>query len=365
MTSARRSSRWMKLLMMIGVLALAAAACGDDDGGDSGDGAPDEQVAADDDAAEAASLTVATPFPSGLAFPDLYIADAQGYFAEENLEVTVEPLDGSGATLQALETDSADVAVPSPGPVMQGVQQGAEITSIFTSYHSGIFSVVTTPDSGIEELADLQGASVGVGALDGGEVPVVTAMLADAGLEEGTDYELLAVGDGGTALTALRNGDVAAYGAAFIDVLIIEGSGQELVDLTPEQFVTGTDVHFAVGNDMLADESDIAARFTRALAKGAAWLQANPDEALDVVCGEFPEECEDEEFARDILDAVIELETLPESADGQYGYTDLDNLQVFADTLAEEGELEGEIDVTEMFSNEFIEEANDFGESDL
>jgi NitT/TauT family transport system substrate-binding protein len=115
-----------------------------------------------------------------------------------------------------------------------------------------------------------------------------------------------------------------------------------------------------VSGDMRNDDPELIVRFGRALAQGADWLHANPDKALDLICKEFPEECEDRKFAEALLDAVIELETLPPGADGQWGYTDVEAIQEFADLLFEEGELQQEADVSEMFTNEFVPDFNAF-----
>jgi NitT/TauT family transport system substrate-binding protein len=344
-----RRLKWIVMVLVAGLLATGLVACGGDDVASEGtsSGAP-----------EATTLTVATPFPSGLAFPELFVAIARKNFDDENLTIEVEPLDGSGSTLQALATGQVDVAVPSPGPIMQAAQRGGTPLSIYTSYQRGIFSLITSPETGVRSLEDLEGKTIGVGALDSGEVPVVKAMLATVGLEEGDGYKLLAVGDGGTASAALQRGEIAAYGAAFVDILILEGSGAELIDLSPEGFQGGTDTHYVVSKDMRDSDPDVIVRFGRALAEGAAWLHENPDQALDLICDRFPEECEDREFAQQLLDAVLELQKLPPSADGQWGYTDMDAIQEFGDMLFEQGELQAKPDVSQMFTDEFVPDFN-------
>jgi NitT/TauT family transport system substrate-binding protein len=348
--------RFTRLGTVAIALMLVTASCGDDDDTDdaSGDGEREGTV----------SLTVATPFPSAAGFFDLYAADSKGYFEEENLDISIEPLDGSGAALQALETGSADVAVSSPGPLMQAVEEGGDLVSMFTGYQDGIFSLVTLADSDVQSIEDLRGTTVGVGALDAGETPVVKSILSEAGLQEGTDYQLLAVGDGGTASAALGAGDVSAYGAAFIDVLILEASGFETRDLTPADFELGTDEHYVVTGEMFED-ADVVERFGRALAKGHAFAMANQDEALDIACEAVPEECEDRAFAEEFLAAVAALKELPESAGGQWGFTDLDAMEVFAAQLVAQAELTDDPDVAAIFRNDYVEAYNNFDEADL
>jgi ABC-type nitrate/sulfonate/bicarbonate transport system substrate-binding protein len=129
---------------------------------------------------------VVIPFPSGAVFYPLFVAQEKGWFAEEGIEVTVEPVDGSGATIQQLAAGQAQVAVPSPGPFMQAVARGEDLRSVYTLYQSNVFSIQAPADSDIRSLADLEGKTVGVGALDGGETPFVRAALKEvADLDEG------------------------------------------------------------------------------------------------------------------------------------------------------------------------------------
>ena len=351
------SKRWKWLGILLAFFVIAAA-CSSDGGGD-GDG----DAADGDGDGDMVSLTVVTPFPFASGFYQVYAADANGYFADEGIEVTIEPLDGSGATISAVEGGSADVGIPSPGPIMQAVEEGAEIVSIFTGYQSGIFTLVVPEGSEVTSPADLAGTTVGVGALDGGEVPVVRAILSEAGLEEGVDYELLAVGDGGTAGPGLQGGDVAAYGAAFIDVLILDATGVPTVDITGEG-LGDTDEHFVVSVDNF-ENADWIEGFGRALARASAWGPDNFDGVLEISCSVFVEECEDMEFIEAALADVIGFKELPASADGQWGLTDVESLQAFADSLFEQGELTEEADVEAIFRNDFVAGYNDFDPNDL
>jgi NitT/TauT family transport system substrate-binding protein len=381
--------------LIVSALIVIAGACGDDDddGGNGGaadtgavttgdtatttgdtggteataeTGATDTEASEETDgAAEAASLTVATPFPSAIVFPDLYAADGRGYFEDENLDVTIEPLDGSGAALQAVESGAADVALVSPGPLMQAVERGSDFVSVFTAYQDGIFSLVTLEDSDVSSIEDLSGTTVGVGALDGGETPVVKSMLAAAGLQEGEDYELLAVGDGGTAAGALEGGDISAYGAAFIDVLIMEAGGFTTTDLTPSDFEQGGDSMYVFSGDAVENDPALVERFGRALARGMQWATDNPADSLELSCQVFPEECEDQAFAEQILDEVLAFTVLPDAAEGQWGFQDLEANEVFAQQLVDQGELTEPPDIAAIFNNDFLDTYNDFDPAEL
>ena len=350
------------LILLVAALTAIGAGCGGDD-----DGAADQTpatTATTTEERETIELTATIPFPSGVAFYPLYVAQARGYFEEEGLSVKVEPVDGSGATLQQLLAGNADFALPSPGPFMQSVARDADLISVYTLYQQNVFSVQTLDDSEIQSLADLKGKTVGVGALDGGETPFVKAALAEAaGLKEG-DYKLLAVGDGGAATVALQRGDVAAYAAAFPDVAIMRLRGLELRNLLPDDFQSFFDSLVVVQRDFAADNPDAIAGLGRALAKATVWGLENPEGVVDITSKAFPEEADDREFTIALLKETQSLYELPGGEDDKWGYAEPGAVERYMSFLVEQGELKEPVD-TGIFVNEHVDEYNDFDRGGL
>jgi NitT/TauT family transport system substrate-binding protein len=356
-------------------VSLLAAACGSDS--DDGDGAEPsapasggvdttvastdastdtEPVADDEDLRE---LTVTIPFPSGAVFYPLFVAEDLGYFAEEGLTVTVEPVDGSGAIMQSILSQQAEIGLPSPGPLLQAVNEGAELQSVYTLFQSNVFALVTPSDGEVAELADLEGATIGVGTLDGGEVPFVRALLSqEAGLEEG-DYDLLAVGDGGTAAVALEGGDVIAYAAAFPDVAILRLQGLDVTDLISPTFESFFDSVVTMETSFIEENPDVVEGFGRALAKATQWGFDNPNDIIDITSSYFPEEGDDPELTQAFLDETITLFELPPGAEGQFGLAVPEAVEDYTGFLLEQGEIEA-IPEAVVFSNDFVPAYNDF-----
>lgn len=308
--------------------------------------------------AEMTDLTVTIPFPSGAVFYPLYVADDLGYYEDEGLSVTVEPLDGSGAILQALLSGQAEIGLPSPGPLLQAISEGAEFASVYTLFQSNVFALVAPAGGEVADLADLEGAMIGVGTLDGGEVPFVRAMLAqEAGLEEG-DYNLLAVGDGGTAAVALERGDVVAYAASFPDVAILKLQGLELVDLISDEFRSFFDSVVVMERSFIDENPEVVEAFGRAIARATQWGFDNPDGVIDITSKYFPEEGEDRELTQAFLDETITLFELPPEADGQFGYAVPEAVESYVGFLVEQGELE-QAPAEDVFINDFVPAYND------
>jgi NitT/TauT family transport system substrate-binding protein len=362
---SKRTSAVFLLALAAVLLALVAAGCaGDDDDESAGQEGGTTAATTGEEPRENVELTVTIPFPSGVAFYPLFVAEDRGYFEEEGLSVDVQPVDGSGATLQQLLAGSADVALPSPGPFMQGVARGNDLVSVYTLYQQNVFSVQTLADSDVQSLADLEGQTVGVGALDGGETPFVKAALSEeAGLEEG-DYKLLAVGDGGAASVALRRGDVAAYAAAFPDVATMRLRGLDLRNLLPETFQSFFDSLVVVERSFVEDNPEAVAGLGRALAKATVWGMENPEGVLDITGKSFPEENEDRDFTLALLKETQSLYELPDGAESRWGEAREEAVERYMNFLVEQGELEQPVD-TDIFVNDFVDQYNDFDEAGL
>jgi NitT/TauT family transport system substrate-binding protein len=352
----RGSMRGPRWLIALCLLVLVGAAC-------NGEG--DTAAQDGEEAQEIRELTALIPFPSGAVFYPLFVAQDRGYFEEEGLSVTTEAVDGSGQILQQMLAGQAEIGFPSPGPFMSSVLEGSDLVSVYTLFQSNVFSLQTLADSDVQSLADLEGTTVGVGTIEGGETPFVRAVLSEeAGLEEGPDYEILAVGDGGTAAVGLDRGEISAYAAAFPDVAIMRLRGLELRNLLPEGFQSFFDSLVVVERAFMDQDPEVIEGFGRAIAKATVWGMENPEGVLDITAEHFPEEAEDREFTLALLQETMTLFELPAEANGQWGFAVPESVERYMGFLVEQGELAEPVD-TSVFVNDFVEVYNAFDPAEL
>jgi NitT/TauT family transport system substrate-binding protein len=348
--------RWPLLaLLLVALLALAAAGCGGDDDDDERAGGGGTQT-----------LTATIPFPSGAVFYPLYVAEANGYTREEGISLQVQPVDGSDAGIQQVLSGQADIALSSAGNFFQAVQRGADLVAVYTLYQGNVFSIQAPADSAINRPRDLEGDTLGIGSLGGGETPFARAVMAAAGLEEREDYKLLAVGDGGPASVAMKNGDIAAYAASFPDVAIMRLRGLELKNIVPENFASLFDSLFVMKRDFVEDNPDVIEGLGRAVAKATVWGFENQEATIEITSKKFPEEAEDKEFSLALLRETQSLFELPEEADGKYGTAVPETVDFYIDFLVDQGELKEEGDLADaIVANDHVDEYNDFDEEEL
>lgn len=354
-----RTTRRRTLVQVIGLLlatAIVAAACGDDDprdGGGNGDG-------------ELRPFTMMFPVQDPIQFYPWYLAEELGYLEDEGLDATLEAADGSSAAIQQLIAGNADAALPAPGAFLIGVASGQPLKWIYSLQYSNIFTLVARADSGISSVADLSGKKLGISELSGGEVPLVRAILRDAGLAEGQDVELVPVGEG-SALTidALESGEIDAYSSSVFDVAAVEAAGIEVTVILPEDAAAYPADGVVTSEETLSSRHDDLVGFLRAATKAIVFAEANPEAALEILAQVAPEAFEDEDLARRFFEVSTNLTTLPAELSGQpIGSHNVAGFQAYHDFLLqgseEEGALPEPVDLDQALDNSLLEEANDF-----
>lgn len=334
---------------VVAVGALALAGCSSEPAVQSESGESEVGAATEHE------LTVAMVTSACLGLYPIYVAQDQGYFAEQGLTVNIEPVNGSAAVLQAMLSGQAQIGTPGATPLIFSAAEGEDVQYFANTMPAGSFALITPTDSGISQAQDLRGTTIGVSTADGGEVAYARAVLQDAGLEDG-DYDLLVVGEGGQAVAGFTRDDIDAFAASPDGVATLATA----LDVTE---IEGTRAAHLFGNGLASTTSFIEDNPEAIEAFGAAYREAvafgmeNPEGVVEV-CGRYqPQEIEDPEFAQAMLDAFNRSQESPTGA--EFGYNDPEHWQRIVDDLVASGELtEGSVEVNDLYTNEFIEAFN-------
>lgn len=302
-------------------------------------------------------ITVAIPNPSAINVFPMLSAMGEGYFAEEGLELTVEAVNGSASVLQMLAAGQAQIGEPGPGPVLAARSRGEDVVFLYNLYPKTAFGLVVREESEVQSADDLKGKVIGVGTADGAEVGFTRGIMSSLGLEEGTDYEFLTVGDGGTAAAAFLNEEVDAYAAAVVDSVIIESRGIPLREITPDEFLGYFANGFAAMRSYIGENPDVIKGFGRALVRGMEFSMdpANQEKVLEHAAAYNPQEAEDKEFATAVFDAVKQR-MIPVDTSRPWGYLPPEDWEKWHTNVVETGTIEAPLDDLEAaYSNEFNE----------
>jgi NitT/TauT family transport system substrate-binding protein len=261
--------------------------------------------------------------------------------------------------LQAMAAGQAQIGLPGPGPVLAARSRGEDVVFLYNNYPKSIFGLVVEDESPHQTPADLKGTTVGVGTADGAEVSFARAILADAGLTEGEDYEFLAIGDGGMAATGFLSGEVESYAAAVSDAAIMEARGLDLREITPEEYLSYFGNGYAALRSYIEENPDVIEGFGRALVRGVAFGMdpANKDQVLEYAKRGNPQEGEDPAFAAALYEAIKNRMTPLDMSHG-WGYQPPEHWQIWHDSLVEAGDLEPLPNLEDAYTNDFVETWN-------
>lgn len=300
-------------------------------------------------------ITFVQPSPSAINSFPVFVAIGEGYFAEEGLNVTVEAINGSGAVLQALSAGQAHFGRPGPGPMIAARSRGVEAVHIYNVAARSNFGIAVQQESEIQDIEGLRGKVIGTGTADGAEVGFARNVMTGAGMEEGTDFEFLTVGDGGPATAAFLNGEIDAYSASTADTAILNQRGMAVRDITPAEFGRFFGNGIATMADTIANDRALVEAWSRAFAKGHSFAldDANRDAVLKHLADGNPQEGEDKEFQSALFDAV-RSKTIPTDSSNHLGWYPAEVWQEWEDALVAGGEIPGPLeDLSAVWTNEF------------
>ncbi|MDQ2065879.1 ABC transporter substrate-binding protein [Xinfangfangia sp. CPCC 101601] len=311
-------------------------------------------------AQELTKVTFVQPSPSAINSFNVFVAIGEGFFAEEGLDVTVESINGSGPVLQALSSGQAQFGRPGPGPVLAARGRDVDAVFIYNFAAKSNFGIVVPNDSAVQSPADLKGTVIGTGTADGAEVGFARNVLKGSGLEEGTDYTFLTVGDGGPATAAFSSGEMQAYSASTADAAILNQRGVAVRDITPGEYARFFGNGFITMGDTIRNNPELVEKFVRAIYRGHIFAldDANRDKVLAHMAAGNPQESEDPAFAAALFDAV-RSKTIPVDMTNGYGYQPPEVWEEWQQVQLAAGELTAPLpDLTAAYTNEFTLKVN-------
>jgi len=220
-------------------------------------------------------------------FAGYYVALENGYYGDEDLNVTIKPGGPDVAPVQVLMGGGADVMIDWMPSALAAREQGAPVVNIAQPFKSSGMMLTCRKDTGITSPADFPGKTLGVWFF-GNEYPFLSWM---STLGIGTDG-----GDGVTVLKQGFNVDPILQGQAdcvstmtyneYWQIIDAGLSEDDLVNFKYEdQGVATLEDGLYVKEDRLDDPAfvDQMARFVRASMKGWKWAEENPEDAAMIV----------------------------------------------------------------------------------
>ncbi len=216
------------------------------------------------------------------------VAQKNGLYAAEGLDVTLEEGRGSSVAAQLVATGKSELGYADAGATLNVASKGAPIRIISTIWKSGQFGIQYLETSGIKTPKDLVGKKLAVPP-GSAMVPLVPVFLKANGIAE-SDVEIVSANQSAT-LGLLTSGDVDATAETPENVVVpLAAKGYEVGNMYfYNNGVPLVSLSLIAREDKLSANPDLYRRFIRATLKG--WRQAmeDPGAAVDALLEVFPE----------------------------------------------------------------------------
>lgn len=290
-------------------------------------------------------------------------ADTLGYYDDLGVEVEFVAAGGSGEAMEQVIAGNADAGNPSAPAFGEAALVGLPVVNMFTYSSGAIFGIFAPAESGITDIAGLDGANIGISEPGGGEVAFLEAALRAEDIDPISDVQLIPVGEGGPeTLAALDSGSVDAYSTAYNDVFALQTAGYDLVDLTPDIYNTFPARGIITTRDTLEAKPDALREFARGTAMGTYFCLQNNDACRDMMRGAIPAafEANAEGVSQGDLRFDLSLEQVDPPDTDAIGTHDVEGTQEFLDLIRSTSDEYQEVEAESVLNSDFIEYANDF-----
>ena len=324
-------SRTLRTAAAAVALGLAATACGS-----AGTSAPQTQATTETTAAGPTTLRVSY-VPATTVLP-LHIAKAQGFFERNNLDVTLTEA-ANISDIPATLGRQFDLALGTATDLIRAGAAGIDVVQVAGNTNSTkdnpFVKLIVRPDSGITDVAQLKGKTVGTPTLSG----VIHAALKYNAKQKGVDPSSIGGVEAPTPNLPdqLRAGRIDAVEA-------LEPIASQLIKAGNVAIATPFD---AIGDPLATNfwmaqgswagkNRDAVARFVDALKQGQAFIDQNPAEARRIL----------QEYTR-LPEAIASTVPLP-----TYNYdVRAGDLDTWVKVLKDIGEFDGQVDTRKLVLN--------------
>ncbi|WP_108860560.1 ABC transporter substrate-binding protein [Ruegeria sp. Alg231-54] len=235
----------------------------------------------------------------------IIVAQENGYFADEGLEIEIVPPADPSAPPRLVAAGQADLAVSYQPQLHLQIHEGLPLKRVGTLVATPLNCLLVLQDGPIKTLADLKGKKIGF-SVAGVEEAVLGAMLNahDVALD---DIEMVNVNF--SLSPSLMTGQVDAVIGAFrnfeLNQMDIEGVAGRCFYIEEEGVPSYDELIYVANPDTM--DADKVARFLAATEKATQFIVNNPEKSWDIFAATSPE-------LQDELNARAWVDTLPRFA---------------------------------------------------
>jgi len=284
---------------------------------------------------------------ANLPFVAVYLAQTNGYFAAQGLNVEITHSSGQGEHLKLLLQGSVDVTPAASDVVLQRRSEGLPVTAFALLGQRSDRAYAVLESSDIRSPRDWEGHLVGFKIHP---TPDYVAMLVANGVDRGRIQEV-PVGFDPRLLAAGKVDVYPVFESNEPDTLQRLGVAVRLFRPT-DYGVPGLGLTYLTRQELVDTDANLLERFLKATLRGIAFAREDPETATDVVMQFAPNEDRAHQLA--MLRVELEMAEGPITRTNGLGWASHDQWQALHDSLLAFDGLKTPLDVDTAFTDRIL-----------
>lgn len=251
-------------------------------------------------------IVVGMPYIPNIQFAHFYLADLEGYFAEEGLDVTFDYNFENDVVQRIATNNQITFALASADSILLARSKGLPVKAVMATTQAFPIGFVSKSATGITSAQDLRGKTIGIPGRFGASYIGLQAVLRASNLTE-ADVSIQEVGFAQVAALSDDKVDVVS-GYINNEPIQLANAGVAVNVLKVSELYPLASDHLIVSEKTLAEDRELVVKFTRALLKGMNRVSEQPDTAYQAALQAIPEANQvDPRIGLAVLNATIEL----------------------------------------------------------
>lgn len=255
---------------------------------------------------ELRSIVVGMPYIPNIQFAHFYVADAEGYFAEEGLDVTFDYNFENDVVQRIATNNQITFALASADSILLARSKGLPVKAVMATTQAFPIGFISKSATGITDVQDLRGKTIGIPGRFGASYIGLQAIMRASNLTE-NDVTIQEIGFAQVAALTDDKVDVVS-GYINNEPIQLANAGVAVNVLRVNELYPLASDHLIVSEKTLSEDRELVMKFSRALLKGMNVVSENPNKAYQTALQAIPEANQvDPRIGMDVLEATIAL----------------------------------------------------------
>lgn len=286
----------------------------------------------------------------GAEFAPFYLGKEKGFFTEQGIDIQILPGEGSTVSVKLVGNRSAEFGLAAADVVAIANSKGLPVTSIGIMLQEVPGGIIFPTDSGIKKLTDLYGHKLGIQLKSSTE----KQWRAVAKMNKIDESKITEVPADRAIAQLIANKTIDAGVAFYFNdglKLVAEGTPMSSISFSDNGLKFYGDA-LIVSPDLIKEKPDLVKRFTRAFVKSWTYAIGHEKETLESFLKQNP--TVDPKYSGLKLPVVLKMSQSADTKANGFGSSTQDRWDSMQKSLIEMGLMTYPIDVSKIFTNDFL-----------